>query len=216
MPGQHNWNNIMKFWSSGQDAPVAVWIGHHPAPLIPANMKMEYPKSHCSIVGGFLQEDFRLVPSELFGEKLLVPADAEIVFEGYVPKDVYEAEGPFGEYTGYTGPQRPSMIINVKRLTHRKDALYHDIAAGKPDHQLIGGFAIEARIYDIVKRVVPELTNVHVPVSGCCRFHAYLQIKKTRPVYKLKKQDRESVKIPYLQLSHATLELNMFSFSTKT
>ncbi|MFQ5762819.1 MAG: UbiD family decarboxylase domain-containing protein, partial [Candidatus Bathyarchaeia archaeon] len=173
--------NAMKFWTKGEDAPVAVWIGHHPAALIPANVKKDYPASHYPLTGSFLGEPLRLVPTELWGEKLLVPADAEIVFEGVIPRNVHEAEGPFGEYTGYAGAQRPSWIIDVQRVTHRKDAMYHDIAGGAADHLVLGGFQMEARVYDVVKRVVPELQNVHVPISGCCRFHAYLQLRKTRP-----------------------------------
>ena len=111
----------------------------------------------------------------------MVPADCEIVIEGYVPKDVFEAEGPFGEYPGYIGPQRPSPVIEVACVTYRKDAIYHGLGVGLADHLvLMGNFPMEARIYNVVKSVVPELMNVFVPISGR-RNHVYVQVKKSRP-----------------------------------
>lgn len=177
----HNMRNLEKWWARGEDMPVAVWIGHHPAGLSGAQSRLGYPESHYPAMGGVLGEPVRLVPTETFGDKLLVPADAEIVIEGYVPKDVFEAEGPFGEYPGYIGPQRPSQVIEVACVTYRKDAIYHGLGLGLADHLvLLGNFPLEARLYNIVKSVVPELLNVFVPISGR-RNHAYLQVKKTRP-----------------------------------
>lgn len=177
----HNMRNLDKWWARGEDMPVAVWIGHHPAGLSGAQSRLGYPESHYPAMGGVLGEQVRLVPTETFGDRLLVPADAEIVIEGYVPKDVFEAEGPFGEYPGYIGPQRPSQVIEVACVTYRKDAIYHGLGLGLADHLvLLGNFPLEARLYNIVKSVVPELLNVFVPISGR-RNHAYLQVKKTRP-----------------------------------
>jgi len=177
----HTFQNLRKWWETGQDMPIALWLGHHPAGLSGAQSKLTYPESHFDSMGGILGEPVRMVPTETFGDKLLVPADAEIVIEGYVPKDVWETEGPFGEYTGYIGPQRPNPVIDVTCVTHRKDAMYHGVGVGQADHLVfMGNFTMEARIYNHVKSVIPELLNVYVPISGA-RNHAYLQIDKTRP-----------------------------------
>lgn len=177
----HSIQNLMKFWERGEDMPIAVWIGHHPSGVSGAQARLGHPESHYPAMGGVMGEAVKLVPTETFGEKLMVPAEAEMVIEGYVPKDVYEAEGPFGEYPGYIGPQRPSQVIDVTCVTYRKDAIYHGIGVGLADHLvMLGNFPLEARIYDIVKQVVPELMNVFVPISGR-RNHVYLQVKKTRP-----------------------------------
>lgn len=176
----HNFRNMMKWWSLGKDMPVAIWIGHHPAGIAGAQAKLDYPESHYPAIGGVLGEPLRLVPTETFGDRLLVPADCEIVIEGYVPKDVFEAEAPFGEFTGYVGPQRPSPVIEVSCVTYRKNAIYHGIGVGLADHLvLLGNFQMEARIYSIVKSNIPELLNVFIPLSGR-RAHVYIQVKKTR------------------------------------
>ncbi|MCB2190124.1 MAG: UbiD family decarboxylase [Deltaproteobacteria bacterium] len=177
----HSMQNIWKWWGKGEDMPVAIWIGHHPAGISGAQSRLGYPVSHYPSMGGVMGEPVKLVPSELFGKDIMVPADAEMVIEGYVPREVFEAEGPFGEYPGYIGPQRPSPVIDVKCVTYRKDAIYHGIGVGLADHLvLLGNFPLEARIYNVVKSVVPEVMNVFVPISGR-RNHVYVQVKKTRP-----------------------------------
>lgn len=175
----HNARNVRKFWEANQDVPVAVWIGHHPAALIGGQQRLGHPESHYPSMGGLLGEPLRIVPTETFGDELMVPADAELVIEGYIPKHTYEAEGPFGEYTGYVGPQRPSFVINVTCVTHRTNAYYQDIAVGQPDTLIVSNFPMEARVYEVVRQVCPDVTNVHIPLSAH-RFHCYVQVKKTR------------------------------------
>ena len=177
----HSMQNLRKWWARGEAMPVAVWMGHHPAAVAGGQTRLAYPASHYPAMGGAIGQPLRLVPSETFGDRLMVPADAEIVIEGYVPQDLFEAEGPFGEYPNYIGPQRPSNIIEVACVTHRRDAIYHGMGVGLADHLVgLGNFPMEARIYSVVKSVLPELLNVYVPISGR-RNHAYVQVKKTRP-----------------------------------
>lgn len=141
-------------------------------------MKLGYPESHYGAMGGLLGEPLRLVPSESLGDDFLIPADAEVVVEGMLKSYELFPEGPFGEYGGYIGPQRANPQFEVTAITHRKDALWHNIMVGHPDHQVMGGLSLEAAIYETVKQRVPSLVNVHVPLSGNCRFHIYLQLDK--------------------------------------
>lgn len=180
-PSSHNSFNLQKWWERGEPMPVAIWIGHHPAALAGAQARLGYPESHWPAVGGSLGEPLRLVRTELFGDLLKVPADAEMVLEGVVPPHVYAAEGPFGEFTGYAGPQRPSPVVEIKAVTYRRDMILHDIGVGTADHLvMLGNFQLEARLYQVVRQTIPDLLNVHVPLSGH-RFHAYLQVRKERP-----------------------------------
>lgn len=181
--GSHNWQNLMRWWQMGEDAPVAVWIGHHPGAYLGAQSygRIRYPESHYPYMGGLLEEPLRLVPSETFGDQLMVPADAEVVIEGISPKNRYETEGPFGERPGYTGGQRPNPVIEVKCITCRKDAYWQDILVGHPDNYTAGGFAIEGQVFERVQGSVPELLNVYAPPSAGCRDHVYIQVKKSRP-----------------------------------
>lgn len=179
-PASHNTRNLRKFWARGEACPVVFWIGHHPAVLMGTQAKLGYPESHWSACGGLIGQPLRLTPSKTFGDKIMVPADAEIVIEGTAPKDVLEADGPFGEYTGYSGPQVAAPVVDVTCITMRKGALYHDYGSGLTDMLVPDNMAMEGKVYSLAKAVAPSLTNVYVPAQGR-RFHAYLQFSKPGP-----------------------------------
>ena len=175
-PHSHNARNVESFWQAGEPCPVAIWIGHHPSVVIGTQAKLTYPQSHWAAAGGFAGEPLRLVPSITHGDRIKVPADAEIVIEGFIPPNRLEADGPFGEYTGYFGEQIAAPVLEVTCITHRRDAIYHDIGAGLPDHLVPDNMQMEAKIFGLVRAATPSAINVHVPYSGR-RFHAYVQFK---------------------------------------
>lgn len=170
----HNARNVAKWEARGERCPFALWIGHHPKVVIGAQAKLAHPESHWGAAGGIAGEPVRLVPSVTHGERLKVPADAEIVIEGFVPPGVRVADGPFAEYTGYVGVQTASHAVEVTAVTHRRDAIFADFGAGLEDHLVPENMAMEGRLYAMLKPLAPSLENVHVPFSGR-RFHAYLQ-----------------------------------------
>lgn len=174
-PASHNRRNILKFWERGEAAPIAFWIGHHPAVSIGAQAKLDYPESHWGAAGAMAGEPVRLVATELFGDRLKVPADAEVVLEGFVPPHRLEAEGPFGEYTGFMGDATLSPVFELRCVTQRSNAIYHDYGSGLPDALVPDNMVIEAKLLHIARDVTPAARNVYVPVSGR-RFHAYLQV----------------------------------------
>ncbi|MFO1427824.1 MAG: UbiD family decarboxylase [Steroidobacteraceae bacterium] len=176
-PGSHNERNLRKFWAKGEACPVAFWIGHHPAVLLGTQAKLGYPQSHWRAAGGVLGEPLRLVPSVLHGERIMVPADAEIVIEGHAAPGRFVADGPFGEYTGYLGPQVQAPLFEVGAITLRNDAIYHDYGSGLADMLVPDNMAMEGRLFELVRAVAPSLQNVHVPTEGR-RFHAYLQLHR--------------------------------------
>jgi 2,5-furandicarboxylate decarboxylase 1 len=175
-PASHNARNVRKFWARGEACPIALWIGHHPAVLLGSQAKLSYPESHWGAAGGVSGESLRLVPTVTHGDKLCVPADAEIVIEGFVPANVTTPDGPFGEYTGYLGGEVPAATIEVTCITRRRDAIYHDYASGLTDMLVPDNMVMEGKLYSMVKPVAPALHNVHVPASGR-RFHAWLQLQ---------------------------------------
>ncbi len=176
----HNMINLRKFWEKNEPCPIAIWIGHHPAVEMGAQTKLGYPESHWTVAGGALGEALRLTPSLTHGDKIMVPADAEIVIEGFLPPSRIEAEGPFAEFSGYQGPQIPNPVVEITCITRRSDAIYHDCGSGLPDHLVPDNMAMEGYVYSLSRQVSPSLINVHVPFSGR-RFHAYLQFKNPRP-----------------------------------
>lgn len=175
-PSSHNAHNMRKYWAKGEPCPIAFWIGHHPAVVVGSQAKLPYPASHWPATGGMAGAAVRLVPSLTHGDKLMVPADAEIVIEGWLHPERYTVDGPFGEYTGYLGPQTIAPLCEVTAITHRTNAIYHDYGSGHPDMLVPDNMVMESKIYSMIKPLAPSLQNVHVPNSGR-RFHAYLQFK---------------------------------------
>jgi 2,5-furandicarboxylate decarboxylase 1 len=91
---------------------------------------------------------------------------------------VRDAEGPFGEFTGYYGPQRWGPVVRVTAITHRRDPIWLNILVGHPDTSILGGIPKEAGIFEAVKAALPTVQAVHFPISGSCRYHAYISIDK--------------------------------------
>jgi 2,5-furandicarboxylate decarboxylase 1 len=178
--GSHNWVRFReRVESSGEGLPVVAWIGHHPSACMGALTRVSIDVDEYSVIGGLLSEPMRVVPSETWGEKFLVPADAEIVIEGIISPTERGRHGLRADFARYYSPETFRPIMDVKAITYRKDAIYHDIHLGARDQDHLGGIPLEGSIYRAVKQSVPTVKNVHLPSSGCSRFHAYIQIKKT-------------------------------------
>ena len=179
-PG-HNGINLYKHELRNQDMKCCYWLGHHPLGYIGGLAKLTYPTSHWEAIGGMLGEPMRLVASESLGDDFLVPADAELIVEGIMEANKRYPEGPFGEYPRYYGGQIPNPQWKVTAITHRKDAIWYDIAAGYADHIGTGSGPLEGIAWEYLKGRFPSLVNVNMPLSGVGRYHVYLQFKDPAP-----------------------------------
>ncbi len=179
-PASHNARNLRKFRDRGERCPVVFWIGHHPAVLLGTQAKLRYPESHWSAAGGVIGAPLRLVASVLHGERLRVPADAEIVLEGWADPARLVSDGPFSEYTGFLGGVVQAPAVSIECITFRHDALYHDYGSGLADMLVPDNLVMEGKLYELVRQVAPSIINVHVPTAGR-RFHAVLQLDDPSP-----------------------------------
>ncbi|HWP35503.1 MAG TPA: UbiD family decarboxylase [Thermodesulfobacteriota bacterium] len=178
MSPRHNWQIVRKYEERGEPCPAAIVVSHHPAFFLGVLNVSPFGADDYAVVGSIMDEPLRLVPSETWGEAFLVPADADIVIEGVVPPGVREIEGPFGEFPGTYGPQRLRWVIEVTAITHRADAVYQDIFVGHRDVHILGAIPKEGSLFNRIKGVVPTVTGVHLPTSGCGRFHCYIALDK--------------------------------------
>ncbi len=175
---RHTHYVVNKYKERGiEKIPAVIMIGHHPAFYMGAQTKLLTDEPE--IIGGIIGEPAELTPSETWGDKMMVPAQAEIVIECEMSTTQFDIEAPFGEYTGYYGGQRLNPIAEVTAITRKRDAYYLDIMPGHADHFLIDSPMIEAYLYGRIKAVVPGVKNVYMPVSGSARLHAYVQVKKS-------------------------------------
>lgn len=178
MASRHNWEICRTYEVHGEPAPVIIVIGHHPAFYLGALNIQPYGIDDYRVIGGLMDEPVCLVESETWGSDFMVPADAEVVIEGEVLPNVREAEAPFGEWTGYYGPQRLSWVIDVKAITHRRDAIWQDVFVSHRENWTLGGVPKEGEIFEAVRAYVPTVRSVHFPFSGDCRLFCYISIDK--------------------------------------
>jgi 4-hydroxy-3-polyprenylbenzoate decarboxylase len=113
---------------------------------------------------------------------LEVPANAEIVLEGYVERGELVDEGPFGDHTGYYTAPEPFPVFHVTALTMRRDAIYPSIVVGKPPQEDAWlGKATERIFLPAIKATVPEIVDYDLPVAGAFHNCAIVSIRKAYP-----------------------------------
>ena len=161
-----------------QSMQVAMVIGYHPCLLLAGTTKPPGMGGELAVAGGLLQQPMEMVPAETVD--LEVPAHAEIVIEGVLdtsPENLRE-EGPFGEYPRYYTGVGPYPVIKVTAITMRRDPIYVDVFNASSEHLAIGGLARMGFLLNRARDVCPNVVNVHLPISGVARNHAYISMKK--------------------------------------
>jgi UbiD family decarboxylase len=152
---------------------VAVCIGNTPNVLAAAATSVEIGVDELEIANAL--QPLRV--GRALTADLLIPADAEIVLEGRVHKDRRHAEGPFVDLTETQDVIRQEPVLEVKAITHRRDAIWQALLPGALEHKLLMGMPREPTIFRQVDQVVKCL-DVNVNPGGCSWLHAIVQIDK--------------------------------------
>ena len=113
---------------------------------------------------------------------LQVPANAEIVIEGYVDPNETLLEGPFGDHTGFYSLADFYPAFHVTAITMRQGAIYPTTIVGSPpmeDYYL--GKATERIFLPLLKMLIPDIVDYSLPISGVFHNCAFVKIKKEYP-----------------------------------
>lgn len=151
--------------AAGRDLPIAVVLGHHPAFHLTGALLTPLDADEYAVAGGVMGEPLELIHSLSFGEELLVPAESELVLEGRILAGKRCVEGPFGEFTGYAGPQRLSWVVEISAVYGRKRPTIIDIFPCYSEH-INAHLPIEASIYQRAKQAVPGVVKTCWVGSG--------------------------------------------------
>jgi 2,5-furandicarboxylate decarboxylase 1 len=154
--------------------PVAICIGLPPHVLLAASMAPPPGVDEMSIAQALAP-----TPMALCANGIRVPAEAEVVLEGRITHELV-SEGPFVDLTGTYDFTRRQPVIEIDRVTHRRDAIYQALLPGKLEHRLLMGMPREPTIYAEVNKVARCL-NVNVTPGGASWLHAVVQIAKQMP-----------------------------------
>ena len=164
--GKHLWEFHQIAEKRGQALPLALVVGVHPAIALGALAIGSIDEDERAIMGALLGEPLELVRCET--SDVLVPAHAELVIEAEILPHARTAEGPFGEFTGYSLGERQREVVKVNAITHRRDAMFHDITVAHLDHLLLSTVPMEANLYRAVRAMVPSVKAVRVPAPFTC------------------------------------------------
>lgn len=151
--------------------PVAICIGLPAHVLLAASMSPPAGVDEMRIA-----QALAATPMTTCANGIRVPAEAEFVLEGRITHELVP-EGPFVDLTGTYDFTRHQPVIEITRITHRRDAWYQALLPGRLEHRLLMGMPREPTIYAEVNKVVRCL-NVHVTPGGASWLHAVVQIAK--------------------------------------
>ena len=172
---------IMAEWERrGERAPIVNILGHHPAFFLGSLAMAPFANNDYATIGGFLREPLRLVPSETWGERMMVPADAEIIVEAEMIPGERAIADPFGEVTRLYQPQCLRPVCEVTAITYRGGAIMQDIFSGHQGHWILGQIPKEGSLYNNLQRKFGNIVAVSLPFSGCSRLAVYVSIRKAR------------------------------------
>jgi len=159
---------------------VAVAIGTDPALTFAAIVPAPPDVEEFMIAGFLRQKPVELVKCETVD--LEVPANAEIILEGYVNLDELRSEGPFGDHTGFYTMQDDYPVFHVTCVTHRKNPIYATTIVGKPPMEdAYMGKAVERIFLPLMRLTIPEIVDVNLPVEGVFHNLMLVSIRKSYP-----------------------------------
>ncbi len=177
--------HFREYKNAGRRMDVAVALGGDPAVTYAATAPMP-PDVDEMLFAGFL----RKTPVEMVKCKTIdmeVPADAEVVLEGYVDPSEERVEGPFGDHTGYYSLADNYPVFHIQCITHRQNPVYPATVVGKPPMEdCYMGKATERIFLPLVRTQIPELVDMNLPLFGVFHNYAFVSIDKRYP-YQAKK-----------------------------
>lgn len=164
----------------GEPFPVAVALGADPATILGAVTPVPDSLSEYAFAGLLRGSKTEVAKAQL--SDLSVPANAEIVLEGFIYPDDMAPEGPFGDHTGYYNEVDSFPVFTVERITQRKQAIYHSTYTGRPpDEPAILGVALNEVFVPILQKQFPEIQDFYLPPEGCSYRLAVVTMKKQYP-----------------------------------
>lgn len=168
-------------WQAAQEPmPVAIVIGADPATLLAAALPLPETVSELGFSGVLSGARPRLVAARTV--PLLVPADAEMVIEGWVSPSETAPEGPFGDHTGYYNRAEPFPVMQVTAMTSREDPIYLSTYTGRPpDEPAIIGEVFNQLALPLIRSQIPEIRDLWLPPAACSYRMAVIAIDKRYP-----------------------------------
>ncbi len=159
---------------------VAVAIGADPATCICGILPVPPDLDEIMFAGFLRREPVEMVTCETVD--LEVPAQAEIILEGYVQLNEMRTEGPFGDHTGFYSLEGEFPVFHVTCITHRKSPIYLTTVVGPPPQEdFYIGHAVERIFLPVMKLQFPEIVDISMPAEGIFHNLMIVSVRKSYP-----------------------------------
>ncbi len=165
-PSRGLWPHMARYEARDEPTPCAIVLGPDPPVALASVSPLPRGVDEIAVAGAIRGEPVPLVRCRT--NDLLVPAAAEIVIEAELLPGVREAEGPFGDYTGYVDAGREAHVARVTAITHRRDPIFHAFFSQMPpsESSVIRGTGREGAL---LKKLAGDLG---LPVTAVHLLHA--------------------------------------------
>jgi len=163
-----------QFLEKNGELDVAFCIGNTPNILIAGATSVDIGIDELHIANAM--EPIKVVKA--YSNDLLIPAEAEFVLEGRAYLKERHTEGPFVDLTETYDVVRVEPVFEVKKITHRKDAIWQALLPGALEHKILMGMPREPTIFKKVNESGVKCLDVNVSPGGCSWLHAVIQIDK--------------------------------------
>jgi 4-hydroxy-3-polyprenylbenzoate decarboxylase len=164
----------------GKRLPVAVALGPDPALAYSATAPMPEGLDELMLAGFLRRERVDLV--KCVTVDLEVPANAQIILEGYVEPGERRREGPFGDHTGFYSHPDDYPVFHITCITHRRQPVYLTTVVGIPPMEdFYLGKASERIFLPLIRKTLPEIVDMSFPAAGIFHNIVLISIDKRYP-----------------------------------
>src|ERR1700730_31882 len=169
-----------QYYERGERMPVAVTLGGDPVYTFAATAPLPDGLDEILFAGFLRRKSVELVKCKTIDVD--VPADVDLVLEGYVQPGEMRPEGPFGDHTGYYTAVEDYPVFHVTAITHRRDAIYPTTIVGVPPMEDFYMGDATVRIFlPVFKMNFPELVDMTLPPEGVFHNLVFVSIRKQYP-----------------------------------
>ncbi|MFX1298081.1 MAG: UbiD family decarboxylase [Promethearchaeota archaeon] len=166
--------HFSKFLEKNRELDVAFCVGNTPNILIAGATSVDIGVDELHIANAL--EPIKVVKAS--SVDLLIPAEAEFILEGRVYLEETHSEGPFVDLTETYDTIREEPVFEVKRITHRKDAIWQALLPGALEHKILMGMPREPTIFNKINELGVNCLDVNISPGGSSWLHAIVQIDK--------------------------------------
>ncbi len=163
-----------KFLERNGEVDVAFCIGNTPQVLIAAATSVETGINELEIANALR----KISVTRAKTVDLMIPANSEFVLEGRIILEDKHDEGPFIDLTETVDVIRQEPIFEVKKITHRKTAIWQGLLPGRDEHKILMGMPREPTVFRKIKERGIEVLDVNITPGGASWLHVAIKIKK--------------------------------------